>query len=150
MTLCNSIAGGIGGQPKMPSVMGIFKRDSISSTPGSRRGSIQSLHQTRMDSPRHSIGSGGSDGSGPMGYHEAGPSTEMSSSPVREGPTRRGSAFLSTPIPEVAEETEKDFPEGEMKEKKEGEAKMSPSHSLKSPSSLEKIEEGDGPSQTKL
>ncbi|XP_021943785.1 probable Na(+)/H(+) antiporter nhx-9 isoform X2 [Folsomia candida] len=152
----NTFLGGIGGQPKMPSVMGIFKRDSISSTAGSRRGSLQSLQQSRLDSPRHSIGSDGS--GGPMGHDMASTSVEMTS-PVREGPTRRrDSAFLPTPIPEVAEETEKDFAEGEHSSGREGRKRdgggpppTSPSHSMKSPSSLEKIEEGDvSSSQTKL
>lgn len=127
----------------MPSVIGIFKRDSISSTPGSRRGSIQSIQQSRMDSPRHSIGSDGS--------HDSG--TEGGSPSMNIGPVRRGSAFLTTPIPEVAEETEKDAIEGDEPKKSnsgsEGVLPASPSHSMKSP--LEKIDEGDvSNSQTKL
>lgn len=106
--------GGIGGQPKMPSVIGLFKRDSIGSTSGSRRGSLQSLHHARIDSPRHSIGSEASIASGgfdmrmgAMGGVDRGDMESGGPPPVSSGMVpRRGSTFLATPILEVAEETE--------------------------------------------
>jgi len=117
----------------MPSVLGLFKRDSISSTPGSRRGSLQSLQQGRMDSPRHSIGSDGSGGASPD--HN---SSEMTSVGIVG---RRGSTFLATPILEVAEETERDPSEVEA-DKKSPEQAQSPSHSS-GKFTLEKIDEGE-------
>lgn len=130
----------------MPSVMGIFKRDSISSTPGSRRGSLQSLQQQRMDSPRHSIGSDGSGGGN--GGSEGSDMNTM-------GVGRRGSTFLATPIPEVAEETERDLVEAEKTDERslghnsDVVLSSSPSHSGKF--TLEKIDEGDVTNaQTKL
>ncbi|ODM98828.1 Sodium/hydrogen exchanger 5 [Orchesella cincta] len=98
----NTFLGGIGGQPKIPSVIGLFKRDSIGSASGSRRGSLQSIHQARMDSPRHSIGSDGSMAS--AGFDMSGMGPLDSSGPL--GVPRRGSTFLATPILEVAEETD--------------------------------------------
>jgi hypothetical protein len=120
----------------MPSVLGLFKRDSISSTPGSRRGSLQSLQHGRMDSPRHSIGSDGS-GNGSPDHTSA----EMTSVGVGIG-GRRGSTFLATPILEVVEETERDSAEVENeKPEKKGAEGPSPSHVGKF--TLEKIDEGD-------
>lgn len=96
----------------MPSVIGLFKRDSIGSTSGSRRGSLQSLHH-RMDSPRHSIGSDGSFEMrmAAMGERNGGVGGDVESAPGGSSGTvgvvpRRGSTFLATPIVEVEEETE--------------------------------------------
>ena len=117
---CNSILEMLGGldrnQPRIPTVIGLFKRDSISSTPGSRRGSIQSIHyhNNRLDSPRHSIGSDGSGGpsSGTADAENVVLSTQQHTPQLL---SRRGSTFLALSIPEVAEETEKELMEMEAK-----------------------------------
>lgn len=108
----DNFTGGIGGQPKIPSVIGLFKRDSIGSISNSRRGSLQSLHHVRMDSPRHSIGSDGSSASAGFEMRmtsqrgEDGDSGGSSSGNVIGVVPRRGSTFLSTATPILEEETE--------------------------------------------
>jgi len=95
------LAGGLDRHDKMPTVIGMFKRDSVSSNPSSRRGSVQSLQQARAESPRHSIGS--SVGSLPeFEPHQQSPSTPTILS-------RRGSVFAVSIPEEVIEETDKDL-----------------------------------------
>lgn len=101
----------------MPSVIGLFKRDSIGSISGSRRGSLQSLQHARMDSPRHSIGSDGSINSTGfemrMAAAQRGDDLETGGSSAGGGGMtsvgvvpRRGSTFLATATPILEEETE--------------------------------------------
>jgi len=109
--------GAIGGQPKPPHVLGIFKRDSMGSGSGSRRDSLQSQHQMRMDSPRHSITSEGSGGTSPLATATFGVGDNLDfpppSTPTGLMPGRRGSSFIGMPIPEVAEENERDSSESD-------------------------------------
>ena len=101
------VSGGLDRHDRMPTVIGLFKRDSVSSMPGSRRGSVQSLH-----SPRHSIGS--SIGS----LHEFDPHQHQGQAAGSSTPTaasRRGSVFAVSIPEEVTEETDKDLIEIESK-----------------------------------
>lgn len=81
----------------------MFKRDSTSSSPGSRRGSIASLQQERLNSPRHSVGS---NSSGQEGIEQQ--QQPQETSPAHHMLSRKTS-MLNTSIPEeVAEEADKD------------------------------------------
>lgn len=126
----------------MPSVIGLFKRDSIGSAQGSRRGSLQSLHHNRLDSPRHSIGSDGSLEMRIAAATRAGAAAAAAAAAAQDdiesgvgAPSggilgrdiRRGSTFLST-APILEEETEET-------EEKEGGTPSSPTGEPSSPKS---------------
>ncbi|CAG7716525.1 unnamed protein product [Allacma fusca] len=139
----NTYLGGLDrNQPRMPTVIGLFKRDSISSTPGSRRGSIQSIHyhNNRLESPRHSIGSDGS--GGPSGVADT-DNVILSSHNTPQMMSRRGSTFVALPIPEVAEETEKDLLEAEKKDGGHGRSAIKAVASTAEANKIEEVENSD-------
>jgi hypothetical protein len=139
----NTYLGGLDrNQQRIPTVIGLFKRDSVSSIPGSRRGSIQSIHyhNNRMDSPRHSIGSDGS--GGPSGMADT-DNVTLSSHNTPQHMSRRGSTFVAVAIPEVAEETEKDLLEAETKDEAPARKAMKAVASTAEANKIEEVENSD-------